>query len=151
MKKKLIIVIPVLALVLLGVAYKTVLAKPGHDAPAPKVHGTVYVLGREFLVNLQDGRFAKLSAALVLAHDDTSTLPAGGGHASAAKAPEGYGAMAQEGVIRAIITDALTNATDSQLIEAAPRAKLQQKILKDIRKRSDVKVEDVLFPDVTVQ
>jgi flagellar basal body-associated protein FliL len=149
MKKKLLI-IPVIALVVLGVAYKTVLAKPAAKAAEPKVHGTVYVLGKEFLVNLKDGRFAKLSAALVLAPDDTSTVAAGG-HAATAKPPEGYGAMAQEGVIRAIITDGLTNASDAQLIETAQREKLQEKILKDIRKRSDVKVEEVLFPDVTVQ
>jgi flagellar FliL protein len=148
MKKKLLIV-PVIALVVLGVAYKTVLAKPGPKPPVPKVNGTVYVLGKEFLVNLKDGRFAKLSAALVLAHDDTST--AAGGHAAAAKVPDGYGAMAQEGVIRAIITDGLTNASDQQLIDAGERAKLQEKILKEIRKHSDVKVEEVLFPDVTVQ
>jgi flagellar FliL protein len=149
MKKKLLI-IPVIALVVLGVAYKTVLAKPAAKVAEPKVHGTVYVLGKEFLVNLKDGRFAKLSAALVLAPDDTSTVAAGG-HAATSKPPEGYGAMAQEGVIRAIITDGLTNASDAQLIETAQREKLQEKILKDIRKRSDVKVEEVLFPDVTVQ
>jgi flagellar FliL protein len=149
MNKKLI-AIPVIALVALGGAYKTVLAKPKEKAPEPKVHGTVYVLGKEFLVNLKDGRFAKLSAALVLSHDDTSTAPAGG-HAAAAKPPEGYGAMAQEGVVRAIITDGLTNASDRQLIDAGHRHELQEQILKQILKKSDVKAEEVLFPDVTVQ
>jgi flagellar FliL protein len=149
MNKKLI-AIPVIALVALGGAYKTVLAKPKEKAPEPKVHGTVYVLGKEFLVNLKDGRFAKLSAALVLSHDDTSTAPAGG-HAAAAKPAEGYGAMAQEGVVRAIITDGLTNASDRQLIDAGRRHELQEQILKQILKKSDVKAEEVLFPDVTVQ
>ena len=148
MNKKLI-AIPVIAVLVLGAAYKTVLAKPNEKEPQPKVHGTVYVLGKEFLVNLKDGRFAKLSAALVLSHDDTST--AAGGHGAAAKPPEGYGAMAQEGVIRAIITDGLTNASDHQLIDAHKRHELQKKILKDILKKSDVKAEEVLFPDVTVQ
>ena len=95
MKKKLMIVLPVLLLVL-GGAYKFVLAKPKEAEAKPKVHGTVYILEKEFLVNLDDGRFAKLTAALVLAHDDTSTAPAGG-H-SAATPPEGYGAMSQEAV-----------------------------------------------------
>jgi flagellar FliL protein len=149
MKKK-ILIIPVVALVVLGGAYKTVLAKPAAKAPEPKVHGTVYVLGKEFLVNLKDGRFAKLTAALVLAHDDTSTV-ASGGHAAVTKAPEGYGAMLQEGVVRSVITDGLTNASDQQLIDIHQREKLQQKILKDLRKRTDVKVEEILFPDVTVQ
>ena len=63
---------------MLGGAYKFVLAKPAKAAAKPKVEGTVYVLQKEFLVNLADGRFAKLTAALVLAHDDTSTAAAGG-------------------------------------------------------------------------
>ena len=40
-------------------------AREGREAEAkPKVDGTVYVLQKEFLVNLHDGRFAKLTAAL---------------------------------------------------------------------------------------
>jgi flagellar FliL protein len=148
MNKKLIL-IPVIALVVLGAAYKTVLAKPGKPAPKPKVDGTVYVLQKEFLVNLKDGRFAKLTAALVLAHDDTSTAVAGGEHA--ASPPEGYGAMTQEGVVRAIITEDLTDATDQQLIDAHKREELQKEVLKDLLKKTDVKVEEVLFPDLTVQ
>jgi flagellar basal body-associated protein FliL len=147
MNKKLIL-IPVIALLVLGGAYKTVLAKPGKPAPKPKVDGTVYVLQKEFLVNLKDGRFAKLTAALVLAHDDTST--AAGGH-EAASPPEGYGAMTQEGVVRAIITEDLTNANDQQLVDGHKREELQKKILKDLNKKTDVKVEEVLFPDLTVQ
>jgi hypothetical protein len=106
------------------------------------------VLGKEFLVNLKDGRFAKLSAALVLAHDDTSTAAAAEG---GSPPPEGYGTMTQEGVVRAVITQDLTNATDQQLIDAGKRAVLQEKILKDLKRQTDVKVEKVLFPDLTVQ
>lgn len=147
MNKKLLI-IPIVLLVVLGGAYKTVLAKPS-KAPKPKVDGSVYVLGKEFLVNLKDGRFAKLTAALVLAHDDTSTVAAKG--EGAAKVPEGYGAMTQEAVVRAIITDDLTDAADADLIDGRRRVKLQKQILKDLQQKTDVKVEDVLFPDVTVQ
>jgi flagellar basal body-associated protein FliL len=146
MKKKLMIVLPVL-LVVLGGAYKFVLAKPKAEAK-PKVDGTVYILQKEFLVNLHDGRFAKLTAALVLAHDDTST--AAGGH-EAASPPEGYGTMSQEAVVRAIITDDLTDAPATQVIDRHGREKLQEQILKDLKKKTDVKVEEVLFPDVTVQ
>jgi flagellar basal body-associated protein FliL len=148
MKKKLMIILPVLLLAL-GGAYKFVLAKPKDAEAKPKVDGTVYILEKEFLVNLHDGRFAKLTAALVLAHDDTSTAPAGG-H-SAATPPEGYGAMSQEAVVRALITDDLTNARAEEVIDREGREHLQEKILKDIKKRTDVKVEEVLFPDVTVQ
>jgi flagellar basal body-associated protein FliL len=148
MKKKLMIVLPVL-LVVLGGAYKFVLAKPKEAAAKPKVDGSVYILEKEFLVNLHDGRFAKLTAALVLAHDDTSTVPAGG-H-GAASPPEGYGAMNQEAVVRAVITDDLTDVKAEDVIDREGREHLQEKILKDLKKKTDVKVEEVLFPDVTVQ
>jgi flagellar basal body-associated protein FliL len=148
MKKKLMIVLPVL-LVVLGGAYKFVLAKPKDAAAKPKVDGSVYILEKEFLVNLHDSRFAKLTVALVLAHDDTSTAPAGGHEA--ASPPEGYGAMSQEAVVRAVVTDDLTDVKASDVIDREGRERLQEKILKDLKKKTDVKVEEVLFPDVTVQ
>ena len=52
MKSKLKFIVPVLLLVLGGV-YKFVLAKPGAPAPKPKVDGQVYVLPKEFLINLE--------------------------------------------------------------------------------------------------
>ena len=61
MNKKLIIIV-VVALVAAGGAYKTVLAKPKEPAPKPKVHGVVYVLPKEFLVNLADERYASASS-----------------------------------------------------------------------------------------
>jgi flagellar FliL protein len=149
MKKKLMIVLPVL-LVVLGGAYKFVLAKPAKAEPKPKVEGTVYVLGKEFLVNLEEGHFAKLTVALVLAHDDTSTAAAGD-HGAAPKPPEGYGAMSQEAVVRAVITDELAGVKAEELIDREGRERLQEHILKDLEKKTDVHVEEVLFPDVTVQ
>ena len=147
MKKKLIIV--VVLLMVLGGVYKFVLAKPKEAAAKPKVDGTVYVLGKEFLVNLDSGRFAKVTVAIVLAHDDVSAVPAGG-H-GAATPPEGYGAMAQEAVVRAIVTDELTDAKAGEVIDREGREHLQEKILKEIHAKTDVKAEEVLFPDVTVQ
>ena len=88
MVKKLVPVIVVL--LALGGVYKFVLAKPPAEAkPKPKVHGTVYMLQKEFLVNLHEGRFAKLQVGLILAHDDVSTVSAGGGHGAAPTPPEG--------------------------------------------------------------
>jgi flagellar basal body-associated protein FliL len=143
---KLKLILPIAIIAALG-AYKFALAKPA-PAPKPKVEGSVYVLGKEFLVNLADGRFAKLTVALVLAHDDTSTAAAEGEGASA---PEGYGAMTQEAVVRSEVTDVLTDAHDSDLISGKGRHELQEKILKRIKKHTDVKADEVLFPDVTVQ
>ncbi len=108
------------------------------------------MLQKEFLVNLADGRFAKMQVGLVLSHDDVSTV-AEGGHGAAAAPPEGYGAMLQEGVVRDVITDVLTDAEDKELIESEGRHHLKEEILKDIKKHTDVKVEHVIFSDVTVQ
>ena len=145
MNKK-IIVIVVVALLVAGGAYKTVLAKPSKPAPKPKVEGVVYLLQKEFLVNLADGRFAKLSVALVVEHAPV----AAGGH-EAAVPPEGYGAEPQEAIIRDLITDTLTDANQADLVEREGREKIKEKILKEIKKHTDVHVEDILFPDVTVQ
>ena len=148
MVKKLVPVIALLAV--LGGVYKFVLAKPAPAAPKPHVEGTVYMLQKEFLINLADGRFAKMQIGLVLAHDDTSTA-AGGGHEAAATPPEGYGAMGQEGIVRDLITGELTDATDKDLIEAEGREELKKKILKVLKKKTDVHVEEILFSDLTVQ
>ncbi len=149
MTKKKTILIAVAALVLAGGGYKTVLAKPKEKAPEPKVHGEVYVLPKEFLVNLADGRFAKVSVALVVepAHD----AGGGGGHGAAPTPPEGYGAEPQEAIVRDLITDELTNASDHELIQREGREKIKKKILKSIKEHTDVHVDEVLFPDVTVQ
>ncbi len=150
MKKKLIILLPVL-LIVAGGAYKFVLAKPAVAEPKPKVHGSVYVLGKEFLINLEGGHFAKMTVGLVLAHDDVSTLPAGGGHGAAPKPPEGFGPMAQEAVVRDIVTDELTGLKQEDLVEGKHREEIKHHIVKSLKKKTDVKVEEVLFTDVTVQ
>ncbi len=148
MKKKLIIVL-VVALVGAGGAYKTVLAKPGKAEPKPKVEGEIYVLPKEFLVNLADGRFAKLQVALVV-----EPAGGGGGHGGghgAPAPPEGYGTEPQEAIVRDLITDTLTDAADHELIKRDGREQIKKKILVAIKKHTDVHVDEVLFPDVTVQ
>jgi flagellar basal body-associated protein FliL len=147
-KKKLMILVPVL-LVVLGGAYKFVLAKPAAEAKPPNVEGTVYMLAKEFLVNLEGDRFAKLTVGLLLEHGDTSTV-AEGGH-EAAKPPEGFGTMPQEGVVRDVITDELTGLPADDLVEGEAREKVKKAIAKSLKKHTDVHVEEVLFTDVTVQ
>jgi len=148
MNKK--IIFALIPLIVLGAAYKFVLAKPKAEAKPPKIEGTVYVLGKEFLVNLADGRFAKVSAALLLNPKDHSTAAAGG-HGGGAAPPEGYGAMAQEAAVRAIITDVLTDSEDRDLIGRKGRADLQKEILHEIHEQTDVHADKVIFTDVTVQ
>ena len=147
MNKK--IILAVVALVVVGGAYKFVLAKPKAAAKKPNVEGTLYVLQKEFLVNLSDSRYAKVSAALVLNPKDHSAAAAGGHGAPAP--PEGYGAMSQEAIIRAIVTDELTGKPAEELEDAKKRDKVREHIVERIHKETDVHADDILFPDLTVQ
>jgi flagellar basal body-associated protein FliL len=146
MKSKLKFIVPIL-LVVVGGVYKFVLAKPGAPAPKPKVDGQVYVLPKEFLINLSGGRFAKLSVGLVL---DESQAVASTDKA-APKPPEGFGTLPQEAVIRDLVTDRLTDDSANSLVTEKGREKLKSQLLLSIKKKTDVKVEDVLFTDVAVQ
>jgi flagellar FliL protein len=149
MASKLKIVIPVVLLLVLGGVYKFVIAKPAAEAK-PKIAGTVYVLPKEFLVNLSEGRFAKLGVGLVLSEHDES-LAVAAKNKEAVKPPEGFGPLPQEAVIRDIVTDVLTDRSAGSLINRAGREKLKKSIIETIDKRTDVRVTDVLFTDVAVQ
>lgn len=157
MDKKKLIIIVVVALVGALAGYKMVLAKPKEE-PKQKVAGEVYILPKEFLVNLSDGRFARVNVALEFDHHYSSALAAeeaakahgGGGH-GAAKPPDGFGLLPQEPVVRDIITDELTDSTAKQIQAAESREKLKKSIAKQINKKTDVKVHHVLFTDVAVQ
>lgn len=146
MKSKLKFIVPVL-LIVLGGAYKFVLAKPAAAEPKPKVDGQVYVLPKEFLINLSGGRFAKLSVGLVLDH----TQAIASEEKEAPKPPEGFGTLPQEAVIRDIVTDRLTDDDAESLVSEHGREKLKKSLLLSIKKKTDVKVEEVLFTDVAVQ
>jgi flagellar basal body-associated protein FliL len=147
MNKK--IIMAVVALVVVGGVYKFVLAKPKAAAKKPNVEGTLYVLQKEFLVNLADSRYAKVSAALVLNPKDHSAVAAGGHGAPVP--PEGYGAMTQEAIVRAIVTDELTGKPAEELEDAKKRDKVREHIVERIHKETDVHADDILFPDLTVQ
>jgi flagellar FliL protein len=143
MKKKLKFVIPIM-LLLVGGVYKTVLAKPP-KVPKPKIAGTVYVMPKEFLLNMADGRYAKLDVSLVL--DKTEVVPTG----AEATTSDSYGALPQEPAVRDVITNIVTDAPSNDLIARSGRERLKKLILKGIRQNTDVKVDEVLFTDVAVQ
>lgn len=144
MKKKLKVILPLALLLLGGVLYKVVLAKP---PPEMKVEGEVYVLAKEFVVNLEDGSFAKLGVGLVLAEGALAAEAEGEG----AKPPEGYGPLPQEALVRDIVTDRLTSADGDELTDRKGRRRLKKEILEAIDQKTDVEAEQVLFTDVAVQ
>ncbi len=152
MKPKLIL--PIVILVVGLLAGKTFFAKaPAEAAPKPKVHGEVYIMPKDFLVNLQDGRFAKLNVGLILKHHylAEAMAEAGGGGHGAPKAPEGYGTLPQEAIVRDIVTDAITGASANDLINKTKRHHLKEEIVEEIKANTDVKVEHLIFTDVAVQ
>ncbi len=143
-KKKLLI--PILLLAVLGVGYKMT-AKPKLTAK-PKVTGTIYVMPQSFLLNLSESHYAKLSVALELAPGQSA---AGSAPSSTASSSEGAGTLPEEPVIREIVTNAITGQSGEALISAGGRNALKHQILAAIRRSTDVKVQAVLFPELTVQ
>ena len=150
MTKKKIVIVAVAALAALGGGYKFGFAKEA-EKPKSKIHGDVYVLGKDFLVNLSDGHYAKLGVAIVVDHG--AALPAGGGGHGAAppKPPEGYGPLPQEAAVRDIVTDTLTDVENRELVSRAGREELKERILKRVKQGTDVPIHEVLFTDVSVQ
>ena len=148
MTSKLKFIIPVVLLLALGGVYKFVLAKGAAKAAPPKIDGEVYVLPTQFTLNLADGKYVKLGVGLVM--EDGASTAAAGGH-GAAEPPAGYGPLAQEAIVRDIVTDEVTEADSRALASTKGRVKLKQDILQRIHTQTDVHARSVLFTDVTVQ
>jgi flagellar FliL protein len=149
-KGKLKFIIPIVLLVVVGGLYKFVLSKPAAEGAKPKVAGAVYVVPKEFIVNLADGRYAKFNIALVM-KPGAETAEAASGHEAAAEPPEGYGTLPQEALVRSIVIDAVTDVNGKTLTAEKGRERLKTKIVKSIHEHTDVEAEDVLFTDVAVQ
>ena|SRR5947209_363396 len=144
MKKKILILLPVLLLGGGYVAYGKFLKKP---PPPPRIEGTIYVMPKQFTLNMADGRYATLTVALVLDPKEVLAASAEGG----ATPPDGYGSLPEEAAIRDIVTNIVTNQAGSTLTNEQGRTKIKDEILAQIKKTTDVKVDEVLFPDVAVQ
>jgi flagellar basal body-associated protein FliL len=144
MKKKLMIALPVL-LVVVGGAYKFMM--PAAKAAPAKIAGELYVLPKEFTLNLQDGHFATLTVALELAPGQSDGASATASDSSTSD----VGTLPEEAAIRALITNIVTDENENALITATGRARIERLILKAIAADTDVKVTEVLFPDVAVQ
>jgi flagellar basal body-associated protein FliL len=139
MKSKLKFILPVVVLLVAGVAYKKVLAKKP-PAVKPKIVGGLVALDPEFVVNLAGGRYGKLSVTLLMPHP-----PVAGKDATAPPLPK------ENDVVRAIITDDLTGADPQALIAPRRRAVLLARILKDLNGQTDEKVAKVYFTDLAIQ
>jgi len=140
--KKLLAVVPIL----LFVGYT--MTKPKPKVPKQKVAGTLYVMPQTFLLNLSDGRYAKITVALQLAPGQSDGASA---TASSSSGSESAGTLPEEPLVREIVTNTVTNQTGEALVDPKSRSALRHQILLSITRTTDLKVEAVLFPDLTVQ
>ncbi len=143
LKKKKVMIALALPIVLFG-GYTMTKPKP---VVKMKVKGTIYALPQSFLVNLSDGRYAKLAVALQLAPGQSDGATAG----TASSSGEAAGTLPEEPLIREIVTNAVTNQNGETLISSRGRRAVQHQSLEGIDQQTDVKTEAVLFPDLTVQ
>jgi len=145
LKKKKLMLAVALPILILGVGYKMSQPKPVNK---DKIKGTIYSMPAPFLLNLSDGRFAKLSVALELAPGQSDGASA---TASSSSGEGAVGTLPEEPLVREIVTNAVTNQSGETLISNKGRTAVKRAILKMIKQQTDVKVEAVLFPDLTVQ
>jgi flagellar basal body-associated protein FliL len=140
-KKKLKFILPVpIVLIVLAGAYLTILAPKKAVAAPPKVNGTLIELPTDFVVNLADDHYAKISVALLL-----STPP------PATATVNGVTTLPQDAAVRATITNELTGLSSSTLIDASSRHAVLKTLLAQLKKNTDEPVTQVLFTDLAVQ
>lgn len=70
---------------------------------------------------------------------------------SASKPPEGFGALPQEALVRAALTDVVTGSHPEALTSRRRRVQLRDRILRRLKSRTDVPVKEVLLSDLAVQ
>jgi flagellar FliL protein len=143
LKNKKIMLAVALPILLLG-GYTMTKSKP---VVKEKIKGTIYVMPQSFLLNLSDGRYAKLTIALQLAPGQSD----GASATASSSSSESAGTLPEEPLVREIITNAITNQNGETLVSNAGRTAIKHQILLAIDKQTDVKVEAVLIPDLTVQ
>jgi len=142
-KRRLRWIVPILVLVVAGLAYKMVLAPKSESKD--KVDGTVYVMPKEFLLNLAGGRYAKLTVALVMAPGQSD------GSAAGTTPPESFGTLEEEPLVRQIVTDTLTGVPAAELTSRTRRHDFQQQIRREVDRTTDVETKAIVFSDLVVQ
>jgi flagellar FliL protein len=143
LKNKKIMLAVALPILLLG-GYTMTKSKP---VVKEKIKGTIYVMPQSFLLNLSDGRYAKLQIALQLAPGQSDGASADASSSSS----ESAGTLPEEPLVREIVTNTVTNQSGEALVNSHSRLELRNRILAAITKQTDVKVEAVLIPELTVQ
>ena len=145
LKNKKLMLAVALPILILGVGYKMTRPKPVNK---DKIKGTIYVMPAPFLLNLTDGRYARITVGLELAPGQSDGASA---TAAAASGENAVGTLPEEPLVREIVTNVVTNQNGETLVTNGGRNAVKHPILEEIDKTTDVKVQAVLFPDLTVQ
>jgi flagellar FliL protein len=145
MNKKILIPLLVVIVGVVGFAGYT-FAMPKKAGAKVKINGTIYILPKEFTVNLKGGQYATLTVALLLAPAQSV-----GATSATNPPPTGFGSLTEEAVIRAIITNDVTDQPENALITQAGRTALESKILSNIKTQTDTLVTKIYFTDLAVQ
>jgi flagellar basal body-associated protein FliL len=136
-KKKLMIIVPVVVLLVGAVMYKMVLSAPPAKAKT-KVTGTLVTLSDPFLVNLAGGHYGKVTVALLLSAAPTA-------------AADGAVTLPEQAAVRSVVTDELTGIEPARLVDASARHDLVATLLKALHKQTDEPITRVYLTDITVQ
>ncbi|HVU76506.1 MAG TPA: flagellar basal body-associated FliL family protein [Gaiellaceae bacterium] len=139
MKKKLMILVPVLLLVGAGGSYEMVL-KPKPKPVVKKIDGSLVSLGDAFTINLAGGHYGRVTVSVVV---PATAVPAAEGTATAS--------LPENDALRAIVTDDLTGISSTRLIDRTARHSIEAQVLKDLKKSTDEPITKVLFTDIAVQ
>jgi flagellar FliL protein len=121
-------------------------AMPHKKAAKIKVNGQIYILPKQFTINMKGGQYATLTVALLLAPAQSLGVTS-----ATNPPPTGFGSLTEEAVIRAIITNDVTDQPESALVTQSGRVGLEKKILTDIKSQTDTQVDNIYFTDVAVQ
>jgi flagellar basal body-associated protein FliL len=139
--------LPILVVVILAGGYAGyTFAMPHKKPPVPKVNGTIYILPKSFTVNLKGGQYGTLTVALLLAPTQSVGVTS-----ATNPPPTGFGSLTDEAVIRAIITNDVTDQPESALITQKGRTALESRILSNIKSQTDTLVNKIYLTDVAVQ
>ncbi len=144
MNKKLLIPIAVVVIAVLGYAGYSFAMPKKHTKV--KINGTIYVLPKQFTLNMKGGQYATLTVALLLAPTQSVGVTS-----ATDPPPTGFGSLTEEAVIRAIITNDVTDQPESALVTQSGRQTLEKQILSDIKSQTDTVVSNIYFTDVAVQ
>jgi flagellar basal body-associated protein FliL len=139
MNKKKLMIIALILLLVVGVAYKKVLA-PKPIPVKKKIEGHLFQMDPEFVINLAQGRYAKVTVALLL-----TEAPAADGHGGGAPT------LHQDAAVRSIVTDTLTGVDADHLTDKEHRKKVLIEIKEILHKKTDEHVKAVYFTDIAVQ